>query len=89
MKKTSKLIFSAVAVLATMGFSAGCYAIVEEVDLPCCTEGTCPTTFVSPGIPGVIQTVTFKGVSVRVGGNRELVTLFLVIQDISNGKKNC
>ena len=75
MKTISKLVFSAVAILATMGFSAGCYATVEEVDLPCCTEGTCPTKFESPGIPGVIQTATFEGVSVFVNGTRTLLTI--------------
>ena len=74
MKTMSKLVFSAVAALATMGFSAACYAVVESVDLPCCTEGTCPTRFESPGMPGVVQTATFKGVSVFVGGERKLLT---------------
>jgi len=78
MKKISKLVFSAVAVLATMGFSAGCYAEppeVEVVDLPCCNGDACPTKIPSPGMPGVIQTVTIKGV--HMGESGELVTMYV------------
>lgn len=77
MKTTYKLVCSAVAVLATMSFGAVCYADGELVDLPCCAGTSCPTKFESPGVPGVTQTATFKGVSVLVDGNRELLTTFL------------
>ena len=72
MKTISKLIFSAVAALATMGFNAACYAV--EVELPCCTGASCPTRYPSDGIPGVTQTATFKGVSVFVDGERKFLT---------------
>ena len=72
MKTIFKLIFSAVAALATMGFNAACYAV--EVELPCCTGASCPTRYPSDGIPGVTQTATFKGVSVFVGGEKKFLT---------------
>jgi hypothetical protein len=71
MRKIFKLIFSKVFILVAVGFSGICHA--EEVTLPCCTDGECPTTFESPGEPDVIQTVTFKGV--RIGSFGEVVTM--------------
>jgi hypothetical protein len=76
MKTMSKLAFSVVAALATMGFSAVCCAGVEEVDLPCCTGTTCPTTTERLGIEHVTQTVTFKGV--RIGDAGEVVAMFVL-----------
>ena len=65
MKTISKLVFSAVAALATMGFNAACYAVVESVDLPCCTGDACPTSYVSEGIPEVQQSARVSGIKIH------------------------
>jgi len=63
MKTISKLVFSAFAALATMGFNAACYAMVELEDLPCCIVGiNCPTRHVSEGIPEVQQSAKMSNI---------------------------
>jgi hypothetical protein len=55
MKTISRLIFSVSAVLVAMVFSAVCHGHTEQVDLPCCVGTSCPTRYVSGGMPGVQQ----------------------------------
>lgn len=63
-------IFTSVAVLLAIPLTS--YA--EDVDLPCCAGGACPTMYVSEGMPGVQQGATMKGIKPNPDG--EIITMY-------------
>ena len=59
------ILFGSMMILApSMCYAAQGIISIEELNLECCTEHTCPTRAVSEGIPEVQQTVEIKGVRV-------------------------
>lgn len=76
MKTTNKTLFSSIVGLITIllipVLSYG-GETKEEIILRCCTDITCPTRYVSEGIPGVTQTVTFKKQIVPMGDEEMVI----------------